>query len=293
MVYSNVVPQAAALADAPGRLAADSRLDKVLADLRQSGQKALIAYLTAGDPDPETSLQLFQALVEGGADVVEMGLPFSDPLADGPVIQAAATRALAAGTRVRDVFALARRLRASSVAASRVPIALLTYANPILRQGPAQFLEEAAAAGIDALVIPDLPPEEAGALLGPLPAGLAVVPFAAPTSTEERLRLLARQSSGFVYCVAVTGVTGMRQSVSGDVRSLVERVRQYTSLPVAVGFGISTPAQAREVAQVADAVIVGSALVDQVAAAVPDGRMVEAAAGIRSLVSQIKQAIAR
>ncbi len=292
MADSKLAPQTAAVTPDPARPAAPNRLDNALAAIRQAGSKALIAYLTAGDPDPEASLQLLQALVAGGADVVEIGLPFSDPLADGPVIQAASTRALAAGTRVRDVFALARRLRASSDAASRVPIALLTYANPILRLGPGQFLKEAAAAGIDALVIPDLPPEEAGALLGPLPAGLAVVPFAAPTSTDERLRLLAGQSSGFVYCVAVTGVTGMRQSVSGDVRGLVERVRQYTDLPVAVGFGISTPEQAREVAQVADAVIVGSALVDQVAVALRDGRMGEAAAGIRSLVSQIKQAIA-
>lgn len=272
-----------------------NRLDETLDRLTRRGERALIAYLTAGDPNPETSLALFQALAEGGADVLEMGLPFSDPLADGPVNQQAALRALQAGTDVDTVFRLARSLRESS----DTPLALLTYVNPVLRRGPRRFLAEAAEAGIDALVIPDLPAEEAGLGLGGASladeakqAGVHLVPFAAPTTTDERLARLRDANGGFVYCVSLTGVTGVRRDLPPGLSSLVKRVKAHTDLPVAVGFGISTPEQAAQVTEAADAVIVGSALVQEVEAAVEAGQVSELPGRLRKIAADLKQAIA-
>lgn len=266
-----------------------NRLDRTLGDLAHRGEKALIAFLTAGDPDPETSLQLLEALVEGGADVVELGLPFSDPLADGPVIQQASTRALAAGTRVETVFRLAGALR---VRHPDVPVALLTYVNPVLRRGVERFMEEAAGAGIDALVIPDLPPEETGPdfTLAASRHGLHLTPFAAPTTTEARLTQMAGRAGGFVYCVSVTGVTGARREVPQGIEDLVARIRRHTDMPVAVGFGIATPEQAARVAAAADGVIVGSALVKEVETAVQAGTLEGLPAKLRGTVSDLKDA---
>lgn len=272
-----------------------NRLDETLDRLAERGEKALITYLTAGDPNPETSLALFRALAEGGADVLEMGLPFSDPLADGPVNQQAALRALQAGTGVDTVFRLARSLRESC----DTPLVLLTYVNPVLRRGSRRFLAEAAEAGIDALVIPDLPPEEADLGLGGAglaeearQAGVHLVPFAAPTTTDERLSRLRDARGGFVYCVSLTGVTGVRRNLPPGLSSLVARVKAHTDLPVAVGFGISTPEQAAQVAAAADAVIVGSALVREVEAAVQAGRIPELPGRLRKIAADLKQAIA-
>jgi len=272
-----------------------NRLDETLDRLAERGEKALIAYLTAGDPNPGTSLALFQALAEGGADVLEMGLPFSDPLADGPVNQQAALRALQAGTGVDTVFRLARSLHESC----DTPLALLTYVNPVLRRGPRRFLAEAAESGIDALVIPDLPAEGADLGLGGASlaeeakrAGVHLVPFAAPTTTDERLARLRDVSGGFVYCVSLTGVTGVRRDLPPGLSSLVARVKAHTDLPVAVGFGISTPEQAAQVAAAADAVIVGSALVGEVEAAVQAGRIPELPGRLRKIAADLKQAIA-
>lgn len=273
-----------------------NRLDTAMARLAAGGEKALITYLTAGDPNPSTSLALFQALAEGGADVLEMGMPFSDPLADGLVNQQAAVRALQAGTGVDDVLGLARSLRDSC----DTPLALLTYVNPVLRRGARRFLEEAADAGIDALVIPDLPAEEAevgfsGTSLAEEArrTGVHLVPFAAPTTTDERLARLRGATGGFVYCVSLTGVTGVRRDLPPGLSDLVARVKAHTDLPVAVGFGISTPEQAARVAEAADAVIVGSALVREVEAAVQAGTLEQLPARLRQMASELKQALTR
>ncbi|MBC7340525.1 MAG: tryptophan synthase subunit alpha [Firmicutes bacterium] len=248
------------------------------------GGKLLVTYFTAGHPDLETTVRVVEAAGEAGADCVEIGVPYSDPLADGPVIQAAATRALRGGFRVAWTWEIARR-----VVRSGVPLAVMTYVNPVLRYGPEAFCRDAAAAGVAGLLVPDLPPEEAGEL-GRLARrhGLALIPFVAPTSPDHRIRMAVEAGQGFVYCISVTGVTGARPEVSARARELVERVRRYTRLPVLVGFGISTPQQAGEVARFADGVIVGSSLVARVdAAASPE----EAVRSVRELVAGLRQAL--
>ncbi|MDI6825256.1 MAG: tryptophan synthase subunit alpha [Bacillota bacterium] len=255
-----------------------SRLDR--------GGKLLVTYFTAGHPDLETTVRVVEAAASAGADCVEIGVPYSDPLADGPVIQAAATRALRGGFRVGWTWEIARR-----VAGSGVPLAVMTYVNPVLRYGPEAFCRDAAAAGVAGLLVPDLPPEEAGEL-GRLARrhGLALIPFVAPTSPDHRIQMAVRAGQGFVYCISVTGVTGARPEVSARARELVERVRRHTRLPVLVGFGISTPEQAGQVARFADGVIVGSSLVERVdAAASPE----EAVCSVRELVAGLRQALPR
>ncbi|MDI7250312.1 MAG: tryptophan synthase subunit alpha [Bacillota bacterium] len=255
-----------------------SRLDR--------GGKLLVTYFTAGHPDLETTVRVVKAAGEAEADCVEIGVPYSDPLADGPVIQAAATRALRGGFRVAWTWEIARR-----VSGSGVPLAVMTYVNPVLRYGPEAFCRDAAAAGVAGLLVPDLPPEEAGEL-GRLARrhGLALIPFVAPTSPDQRIRMAVEAGEGFVYCISVTGVTGARPEVSARVRELVERVRRYTRLPVLVGFGISTPQQAGEVGRFADGVIVGSSLVKRVEAAASPG---EAARSVRELVTDLRRALPR
>jgi len=223
-----------------------------------NGHKALIAYLTAGDPTPERTPELVAALERGGADLVELGVPFSDPIADGPVIQRAADRALKAGTTVPKVLEIARRIRQSS----RIPLLLFTYMNPVMRYGFERLAADAKAAGIDGCLLTDLSVEEASPYAAAMrAAGMDTVFLAAPTSTPRRLKLVAEYSSGFVYLVSRTGVTGERASLSESVEPLVKSMRAATRLPLAVGFGISTPEQAREVARIADGVVVGSAFV--------------------------------
>ncbi len=223
-----------------------------------NGRKALIAYITAGDPSPSRTPELVAALELGGADLIELGVPFSDPIADGPVIQRGAERALRAGTNVAKVLEIAREIRKSS----QIPLLLFTYLNPVLRYGLEKLARDAQNAGIDGCLLTDLSVEEAEPYVSAMrSAALDTVFLAAPTSTPERLKLVAKYSTGFVYLVSRTGVTGERESVSTAVAPLVRSMRERSSLPLAVGFGISTPEQAREVAQIADGVVVGSAFV--------------------------------
>jgi tryptophan synthase alpha chain len=224
-------------------------------------RKALVTYLMAGDGGPEATLQALKACVEAGADVIELGFPFSDPIADGSVIQKAALRSMAAGTTLSSVLELARRARAEV----SVPLVLMGYLNPVLAYGVPRLLQDCAAAGVDGLILPDLPPEEAGQLRAEAQAhDVATIFFLAPTSTPERERAVLEASTGFIYFVSVTGVTGARAAVP-DVGPQVQRIRAASRVPVAVGFGISSPGQARQMAAFADGVVVGSALVDRLA----------------------------
>jgi len=219
---------------------------------------AFIAYVTAGDPTPERTPAIIAALERGGVDLIELGVPFSDPIADGPVIQAGSDRALKAGTTLPKVLAMARTIRETS----QIPILLFTYLNPALHYGFEKLGADANAAGIDGVLLTDLSVEEAGPYVKHLrDAGLETVFLAAPTSTPERLKLVAQYSSGFVYLVSRTGVTGEQTALSDSLAPLIQSMRQCTSLPLAAGFGISTPEQARAVAMMADGVVVGSAIV--------------------------------
>jgi tryptophan synthase alpha chain len=216
-------------------------------------------YHAMGYPDRATTLGALQVLSETGADLFEIGIPHSDPLADGPTIQSATYQALTQGTTVRDCLAMAAELRAAGV---RQPFCAMTYYNPLMAYGIERFVADAVTAGMDGLIVPDLPPEEAELLEAACrSAGLATIYLLAPTSTEERIRLVAQHATGFIYLVSVTGITGARTELPPDLAEFVARVRRHTSLPLAVGFGISSGAQAAAVAQVADGVIVGSALV--------------------------------
>jgi tryptophan synthase alpha chain len=224
----------------------------------KNGRKALIAYITAGDPTPEKTPELVAALERGGVDLIELGVPFSDPIADGPVIQRGAERALKAGTNVKKVVAIAAKIRQTSA----IPLLLFTYMNPVLRYGLDALARDARAAGIDGCLLTDLSVEEALSYAGAMrSAGLDTVFLAAPTSTPARLKLVAEYSRGFVYLVSRTGVTGERASIADSLAPLVSSMRAVTKLPLAVGFGISTPEQARDVARLADGVVVGSAFV--------------------------------
>lgn len=235
-----------------------SRIDALFENLRAEGRAGLVAYLTAGDPTPAHTPALVEALERGGADLIELGVPFSDPIADGPVIQRGADRALRAGTSVAKVLEIARDIRKTS----QIPLLLFSYLNPLLRYGFEQLAKDAVAAGVDGVLLTDLSVEEAESHVPALrAAGLDTVFLAAPTSTPERQELVARYSSGFIYLVSRTGVTGEQTSVSAAVAPLVSAMRAHTTLPLAVGFGISTPAQAAEIARIADGVAIGSAFV--------------------------------
>jgi len=223
---------------------------------------ALVAYVTCGDPDLATTRDIVLAAIEAGADVIELGVPFSDPVADGPVIQRASERALRHGTTLAQVLTLAAELRQH---AQSTGLIVFSYLNPILRMGLEKFCKVARAAGVDGALVTDLPVEEAGEYLRAMRAhDLAPVFLAAPTSTDERLKRIAQASQGFVYAVSRTGVTGQRQRLADDARKLVRRLRRATKLPIALGFGISTAEQFAEVGKFADAVVVGSAIVDMI-----------------------------
>jgi tryptophan synthase alpha chain len=235
-----------------------SRIADTFAGLRKRGQKGFVGFVTAGDPSLDRTAEVALELEKGGVDVLELGVPFSDPLADGPVIQRASERALRGGVTLADVLALVRRVRRTSA----LPIVLFSYFNPLLRLGLDRLAGEAAAAGVDGVLVTDLPPEEAGEWLRVArAASLDTIFLASPTSPDDRLRRVADASRGFVYAISRTGVTGEQQRLSDDARPLLERLRRLTEEPVALGFGISTPAQAAEAAAAADAVVVGSALV--------------------------------
>jgi tryptophan synthase alpha chain len=235
-----------------------TRIGKLFRNNKHDGRKGLIAYLTAGDPSPAQTPELVEALVHGGADLVELGVPFSDPIADGPVIQRAGERALAAGTTLSGVLDIARQIRQRS----EIPLLLFTYLNPVVRYGLERLTKDAAQAGIDGCLLTDASVEEAHDYIGAMHQhGLDTVFLAAPTSTERRLKLVAQYSTGFIYLVSRTGVTGERDSLSDAVAPLVKSMRAITDLPLAVGFGISRPEHVAKVAAQADAVVVGSALV--------------------------------
>jgi tryptophan synthase alpha chain len=242
-----------------------SLIEGRFASLKREGRAGFVAYVMAGDPDAETSLQIIGGLPAAGADLIEVGFPFSDPMAEGPPIQRAAQRALAAGMTLGGVLDLVRRFRAGDAA---TPIVLMGYLNVLLSYGLDAFAHDAAAAGVDGAIVVDCPPEEAGPLADALDrAGVALIRLATPTSDDTRLKVIARRTAGFVYYVSVAGVTGVKAVDEAGVGPAVARIRRATGLPVAVGFGIRTPEQASAVAKLADAVVVGSALVDEVAAA--------------------------
>ncbi|HYO79816.1 MAG TPA: tryptophan synthase subunit alpha [Bryobacteraceae bacterium] len=246
-----------------------SRIADMFARTKSESRPALIAYLTAGDPEPSRTAEMVFAMERGGADLIELGVPFSDPIADGPVIQRASDRALRAGTSMRAVLEIARQVRQRS----EIPLLLFTYLNPTIRYGFERLASDAASAGIDGCLLTDLSVEEAKEYVQACRgAGMDTVFLVAPTSTERRLKLVAEYSSGFVYLVSRTGVTGEQQRVSSQASDLVARTRAVTDLPLAVGFGISTAAQVAEVGAIADGVVVGSAIVREIETAgnVPD-----------------------
>jgi tryptophan synthase alpha chain len=247
----------------------EGRIAARFAELKRRNQAGFVAYVMAGDPDEDTAFEILRGLPAAGADLIELGMPFSDPMADGPPIQRAALRALAAGATLDRVFDLARRFRETD---SMTPIVLMGYLNPLVSVGFEVFAARAAAAGIDGLIAVDCPPEEADPLADALDReGIDLIRLATPTTDDARLAIVARRTRGFVYYVSVAGVTGAKSAVADDVAPAVRRVRAASGLPVAVGFGIRTPDQAAAIARVADAAVVGSALVDAIAAAVADG----------------------
>ncbi|MDZ4734043.1 MAG: tryptophan synthase subunit alpha [Nitrospirota bacterium] len=265
-----------------------SKLDRTFAQLRQSGEKALITYVMAGDPSLQETEQLVVELEQAGADIIELGVPFSDPIADGPVIQQAAERALRSGTSVRTILSMVTSLRTRT----KVPLVLMAYYNSIHAFGPERFCQEAAQAGVDGLIVPDMPPDEAGPLKNPAAAaGLPLIFLLAPTSTEERRTFVARQSQGFVYYVSLTGITGAKLLNVADVGKNVEKIRKVTHVPVAVGFGVATPEDAANIAAIADGVIVGSAIVKLIAAHRQKPEMVKHVAEfVRSLKNAMRAA---
>jgi tryptophan synthase alpha chain len=240
-----------------------TRIQRRFAALRGERRAGLVTFLTAGDPDPETSARLFAGLASAGADLIEIGMPFSDPMADGPVIQDAGQRALKQGMTLRRTLAMVRELRRDDDA---TPIVLMGYYNPIYRYGAEAFPGDAVAAGVDGVIVVDLPPEEDAELTRPArAAGLDFVRLATPTSDDQRLARIVEHASGFIYYVAIAGITGTRSADAATVAVAVARLRRFTNLPVAVGFGIRTPEQAAEVARAADAAAVGSSLVQRLA----------------------------
>ncbi len=238
-----------------------TRIARRFDELRRAGELGLIAYVTAGDPTLEATVQIAVSLAEAGADVIELGVPFSDPLADGPTIQRASERALRGGTTLTGVLELVKKLRQKT----DVPLVLFTYFNPVLQMGLGKFADAAAAAGADGTLITDLTPEEAGEYRQAVrQRGLDTIFLGAPTSTDARLRKIAESSSGFVYLISRTGVTGAKDTLPEDLPQLVRRARAATSLPIAVGFGISLPGQVSILGGLADAAVVGSALVGEI-----------------------------
>lgn len=242
-----------------------TRIDRRFAALAAEGRAAFVAYVMAGDPDPATALEIVRGLPGAGADLIEVGFPFSDPMAEGPPIQRAAQRALKGGMTLRGTLGLIRAFRDGD---DETPIVLMGYLNPIMTLGFETFAREAAEAGVDGLIVVDCPPEEADPLVDALDAaGISLIRLATPTTDDARLPAVVRRTSGFVYYVSVAGVTGVKEASADAVAPAVKRVKAASGLPVAVGFGIKTPERAAEVARVADGVVVGSALVDEVAGA--------------------------
>lgn len=261
-----------------------ARIDRRFADLRDAGRAGLVAYVMAGDPDLETSARIFAGLPAAGADLIELGMAFTDPMADGPSVQAAGLRALKAGVNLHKTLDMVRAFRTND---DDTPVVLMGYFNPIYNYGVDAFLRDAGDAGLDGLIIVDLPPEEDDELCLPtLAAGLSFIRLATPTTDDKRLPAVLANTSGFVYYVSYTGITGARSLDSDAVSTAVTRLKRHTDIPVAVGFGIRTPEQAAAVARVADAAVVGSALVER--AGNGDG---DAVAGVLDLVRSLADGV--
>jgi len=240
-----------------------TRIARRFARLREQGRGGLVTFLTAGDPDAETAMAMLNGLPAAGADIIELGMPFSDPMADGPSIQASSQRALAAGQTMEKTLAMVTAFRERD---PETPVVLMGYYNPIYVYGVAAFLTDAKAAGVDGLIVVDLPPEEKDELCLPAKAaGIDFIFLVAPTTDDARLPLVLQDAGGFVYYVSITGITGTASAATADVDAAAARIRRHTDLPIAIGFGIKTPDQAAEMAAIADAAVVGSALVNRVA----------------------------
>jgi tryptophan synthase alpha chain len=265
-----------------------TRIERRFADLQAEGRAGLVVFVTAGDPDYATALDLVKALPAAGADVIELGMPFTDPMADGPAIQASSLRALKSGMTLKKTLAFVTEFRASE---KNTPIVLMGYYNPIYSYGVDAFLKDALAAGVDGLIIVDLPPEEDNELCLPaLKAGLNFIRLATPTTDDRRLPTVLKNTSGFVYYVSILGITGTKSASNVDIAKAVQRLKRHTDLPVAVGFGIKTADQARAVAQEADAAVVGSAVVQRVADSLDaDGK---ANAGLKEHVLELVRELA-
>jgi tryptophan synthase alpha chain len=270
-----------------------ARIDARFAELRSQGRAGFVAYVMAGDPDPATSLEILRGLPAAGADLIEVGFPFSDPMAEGPPIQRASQRAMKAGMTLKGTLEQIRAFREGDQA---TPVILMGYLNPLLTHGLERFAADAAGAGVDGVIVVDCPPEEAAPLAGAIEArGLSLIRLATPTTDEKRLPVVVKGTSGFVYYVSVAGVTGVKEANAAAVAPQVERVRKASGLPVAVGFGVRTPERAAQVARVADAVVVGSAFVDEIAGALerntqPAAKVLETA---RSLAQAVREARVR
>ena len=236
-----------------------NRIDKKFQELRHQDTSAFMPYLCAGDPTSELTAKLLLTLEAAGADLIELGVPFSDPIADGPTVQRASERALTHNISLQQILEIVTDLRPQT----EIPIALMSYYNPIFRMGEEAFCKAAQAAGVDGVIVPDLPPEQARPLLEVAPKyNLATIFLVAPTSPPERMQLIASVSTGFIYCVSVTGVTGARATLSDEIAPMITELRKHTDKPISVGFGVSTSEQAKQVADIADGVIVGSAIIN-------------------------------
>lgn len=271
-----------------------TRIERRFAELKAANRAALVTFVTAGDPDYDLSLDLVRRLPEAGADLIELGMPFTDPMADGPAIQASSLRALKNGMTLKRTLKLVADFRAGNQA---TPIILMGYYNPVYSYGVAPFLKDAKSAGVDGLIVVDLPPEEDEELCIPaLKGGLNFIRLATPTTDDHRLPTVLRNTSGFVYYVSIAGITGTRSAASGDVSAAVARLKRHTKLPVCVGFGIKTAEQAQAIAKAADGAVVGSALVSTIAQHVkPDGSASRQAvedtlALVRALAGGVKRA---
>ena len=253
-----------------------SRIERTFNQLKEKNKKALVIYITAGDPDIETTKSLVIEIAKQGPDIIELGVPFSDPVADGPTIQKASLRALKSGTTLKKVIKLVKDIRQTT----QIPIILMGYYNPIYKYGRSDFISHSLDAGIDGIIIPDLPPDEDNKFVEEAEAkGLDTIFLLAPTSPEERIKLVAEKSKGFIYYVSLTGVTGARDKLAKSIKKNVNKIKSFTNLPVAVGFGISNPEQAKEISSYADGVVIGSAVI----------KIIEANMGSPGLISKISQ----